>query len=116
MTSTARSAMRLASSWMVIVSGTITSRMSFSFGSSARWPVSALHAAAERGERARALVVARVASVRLPRRLSLVVVFGVFGAAGAGPRPAPAPTPGRRNAALTSTSSERLRGAPLDGT
>ena len=33
MTSTARSAMRLASSWMVIASGIVTSRTSFSFGS-----------------------------------------------------------------------------------
>src|SRR4029078_6928987 len=39
MTSTARSAMRLASSWMVIASGIVTSRTSFSFGSLLRSPV-----------------------------------------------------------------------------
>src|SRR5271157_3232382 len=39
MTSTARSAMRLASSWIVIVSGIVTSRTIFSFGSLSRWPV-----------------------------------------------------------------------------
>jgi len=30
--------MRLASSWMVIASGIVTSRISFSFGSFAAWP------------------------------------------------------------------------------
>src|SRR3981189_769578 len=37
-TSTARSAIRLASSWIVIASGIVTSRTSFSFGSFAAWP------------------------------------------------------------------------------
>ena len=52
MTSTARSAMRLASSWMVIASGIVTSRTSFSFGSLLFSCGAALHAAAERGLRA----------------------------------------------------------------
>ena len=52
MTSTARSDMRLASSWMVIASGMITSRMSFSFGSFAGMALQPLGAAAERGDRA----------------------------------------------------------------
>src|ERR1700724_2834344 len=38
-TSTERSAMRLASSWMVMVSGSVTSRAIFSFGSLSRWPL-----------------------------------------------------------------------------
>ena len=37
---------------MVIVSGMVTSRTSFSFGSSAAWPLQPLRAAAERGDRA----------------------------------------------------------------
>ena len=52
MTSTARSAMRLASSWMVIASGIVTSRTSFSFGSLLFSRGAALHAAAERRLRA----------------------------------------------------------------
>ncbi len=40
MTSTARSDMRLARSEMVIASGIVTSRTSFSFGSSEAWPLS----------------------------------------------------------------------------
>ena len=52
MTSTARSAMRLASSWMVIASGIVTSRTSFSFGSLLFSVVRRLLAAAERRLRA----------------------------------------------------------------
>ena len=57
MTSTARSAMRLASSWMVIASGIVTSRTSFSFGSLLVSRGAALHAAAERRLRALAHLV-----------------------------------------------------------
>ena len=57
MTSTARSAMRLASSWMVIASGIVTSRTSFSLGSSLCSRGAALRAAAERRVRALAHLV-----------------------------------------------------------
>ena len=56
-TSTARSDMRLASSWMVIVSGSTTSRESFSFSGPAN-ALQALDAAPEGGDRARALFLA----------------------------------------------------------
>ena len=48
MTSTPRSDMRFASSWIVIVSGTVTSRCSFSLFSRVAMPGHALRAAAER--------------------------------------------------------------------
>ena len=53
----ARSAMRFASSWMVIVSGMITSRAIFSFGSFCLVALQALDAAAERCDRAHALLL-----------------------------------------------------------
>ena len=52
MTSTPRSDMRLASSWMVIVSGMVTSRTSFSFVLAVAMAGHALRAAAERRDRA----------------------------------------------------------------
>ena len=59
MTSTARSDMRLASSWMVIVSGSTISRAIFSFCSCIAHALEALGAAAERGDRTRALLLGR---------------------------------------------------------
>ena len=56
-TSTARSDMRLASSWMLMASGITTSRISFSFGSFDCMPLQALGAAAERSDRALAHVI-----------------------------------------------------------
>ena len=50
--------MRLASSWIVIVSGIITSRASFSFCLDLAVAGEALHAAAEGGDGAGALVLA----------------------------------------------------------
>ena len=57
MTSTERSVMRLASSWMVITSGMITSRMTLSRGCwmPACLQLLALALAAQRGQRALAL-------------------------------------------------------------
>ena len=81
MTSTARSDMRLASSWMVIASGIITSRMSFSFGSLAACPfrrwVRRRNEAIERSRTSSAL--SAVTSVRRPRSFcgpGLWVVLG----------------------------------------
>ena len=60
-TSTARSAMRLASSWMVIVSGMVTSRAIFSFGSFGWWPF-------RRCTRRRNAATERMRSSSSPRR------------------------------------------------
>ena len=91
-TSTARSAMRLASSWMVMASGIVTSRMSFSFGSFEAWPlrrwVRRRNDAIERSRTSSAL--SAVTSVRRPRCLAgagFAVVFG--GAAGRATPPGP---------------------------
>ncbi len=69
MTSTARSDMRLASSWMVMASGITTSRISFSFGSLEAWPfrrwVRRRNEAIERSRTSSAL--SAVTSVRRPR-------------------------------------------------
>ena len=58
MTSTLRSAIRSASSWMVIVSGRITSRMIFSRTPGWHRHACALHPPPHRGEQQRALVLA----------------------------------------------------------
>ena len=69
MTSTPRSDMRLASSWIVMVSGMMTSRMSFSFGSSLAWPFRrCVRRRNEATERSRtSSVLSAVTSVRRPR-------------------------------------------------
>src|SRR5882672_8094706 len=73
-TSTARSDMRLASSWMVIASGIVTSRASFSLASLAAWPlrrwVRRRNDATERSRTSSA--VSAVTSVSRPRRLFLL--------------------------------------------
>ena len=101
-TSTARSDMRLASSWMVMTSGIVTSRTSFSLGSLAAWPlvrrwVRRRNDATERSRSSSA--VSAVTRVSRPRRFSGPVRVG-FGA-GAG-RAAP---PGRRAVRGASSSS-----------
>src|ERR1700682_1305745 len=74
MTSTARSDMRLASSWILMASGMITSRTSFSFGSLGCCPFRRWGGGAEGGERAFAHVMGiecsgqRQASALLLRR------------------------------------------------
>src|SRR5260370_1410747 len=69
MTSTARSDMRLASSWMLMASGMTTSRTSFSFGSFEAWPfrrwVRRRNEAIERSRTSSAF--SAVTSVRRPR-------------------------------------------------
>ena len=102
-TSTARSDMRLASSWMVIVSGMITSRAIFSFCSTWRWPVRRwLRRRNDATERVRSSSpeVAAV-TVRRPRRFSspgaaLGALSTVAGLAA---------TPGRRMTRAPSSSS-----------
>ena len=72
MTSTARSDMRLARSWMVIASGIVTSRTSFSFGSLEAWPLSRwVRRRNEATERSRTSSArSAVTSVRRPRCFS----------------------------------------------
>ena len=102
-TSTARSDMRLASSWMVMVSGMITSRAIFSFCSTWRWPVRRwLRRRNDATERVRSSSpeVAAV-TVRRPRRFSspgaaLGALRTVAGLAA---------TPGRRIVRAPSSSS-----------
>src|SRR3984957_8374939 len=93
MTSTPRSAMRLASSWIVMVSGMITSRTSFSLGSVSRWPAMRCtrrrNDATERSRTSSAL--SAVTTVRRPRRFS-PVTFAGLGAGGG--RMAPPPRAG----------------------
>lgn len=83
MTSTARSDMRLASSWMVIASGMITSRISFSFGSFEAWPFSRWvrrrNEAIERSRTSSAL--SAVTTVRRPRSFCRPGLWVVLGAA-----------------------------------
>src|ERR1700689_4195063 len=81
MTSTARSDMRLASSWILMASGITTSRISFSFGSFEAWPfrrwVRRRNEAIERSRTSSAL--SAVTSVSRPRCFcgdGLAVVFG----------------------------------------
>ena len=113
MTSTARSDMRLASSWMVIVSGIVTSRTIFSFCSLSRWPVMRCvrrrNEATERSRSSSAL--SAVTSVRRPRCFG-APARGAFGA-GAGRTGAP-PMPrraGRRSSSSASGVSLRAIGA-----
>ena len=116
MTSTARSDMRLASSWMLMASGITTSRISFSFGSLdwcplRRW-VRRRNEAIERSRTSSA--VSAVTSVRRPRCLAgagLAVVFG--GTAG---RTAP-PGPRRiwRGPSSSSVASAATPGARAAG-
>ena len=100
--------MRLASSWMVIVSGIVTSRAIFSFCSTWRWPMRRwLRRRKEASERVRSSSPeVALARVRRPRRFSSPgAVLGVFGrAAGL------AATPGRRMARAPSSCPPRRRG------
>ena len=84
MTSTARSAMRLASSWMVIASGIVTSRTSFSFGSllfsEVRRCTRRRNDASERSRTSSALIA--VTSVRRPRGRSVAVLAARVGRCG----------------------------------
>ena len=117
MTSTARSDMRLASSWIVIASGIVTSRMSFSFGSLAACPfrrwVRRRNEAIERSRTSSAL--SAVTSVRRPRSFCgpglWVVLGGVTG------RMAP-PGPRRiwRGPSSSSEPSAATPGARAGGT
>ena len=101
-TSTARSAMRLASSWMVMTSGIVTSRTSFSLGSLAAWPlvrrcVRRRNDATERSRSSSA--VSAVTKVSRPRR------FSAPGRAGFGATAGRAAPPGRRAVRGASSSS-----------
>src|SRR5262252_1057030 len=73
-TSTARSDIRLASSWMVITSGILTSRTSFSLGSWLAWPLSRwVRRRNDATERSRSSsAVSAVTSVSRPRHFFLV--------------------------------------------
>jgi hypothetical protein len=103
-TSTARSAMRLASSWMVIVSGMTTSRMIFSRGPSwARARSRSRRRRIEVSDRARSESSSAVERVSLPRRRSSTRFTGFGSATRVGAvftRP--------RRAALRSSSSSPL--------
>ena len=101
-TSTARSDMRLARSEMVIASGMVTSRTSFSFGSAEAWPLSRwVRRRNEATERSRTSSArSAVTSVRRPRSLA-GAPRGAAGRAVAG-RAAP---PGRRDVRGASSSS-----------
>ena len=97
--------MRLASSWMVIVSGIVTSRAIFSFGSLSRWPLRRwTRRRNEATERSRtSSAVSAVTRVRRPRRFSPPLRVGFGAGAGrsgtAGPRRAGgAPRPRRPRA------------------
>ena len=83
MTSTARSAMRLASSWTVIVSGMTTSRTIFSRGpcSSVRARSRSRRRRIEASERSRSVSSRALTSVSLPRRRSSTRLTG-FGSGG----------------------------------
>ena len=85
MTSTARSDMRLARSWMVIASGIVTSRTSFSFGSLDAMPLSrCVRRRNEATERSRTSSArSAVTSVRRPRCFSTPARGAGRGAAGA---------------------------------
>ena len=108
-TSTARSAMRLASSWMVMVSGMVTSRTSFSFGSSAAWPFSRCtrrrNAATERSRSSSAL--SAVTRVSRPRLFGAALRVGL--GAGAGRTVPPGP---RRVRGASSSSGSSAGRAP----
>src|SRR6478735_2463663 len=113
MTSTARSDMRLASSWMLMASGITTSRASFSFGSLAACPfrrwVRRRNEAIERSRTSSAL--SAVTSVRRPRSFcgpGLWVVLG--GTAGRMAPPGP-----RRIWRGPSSSSEASAATPRAG-
>ena len=101
MTSTARSVMRLASSWMVIASGMVTSRTSFSFGSALAWPLSRwVRRRNEATERSRTSSArSAVTKVRRPRSLA-GAPRGAAGRAAAGRA-----APGRRDVRGVSSSS-----------
>ena len=108
-TSTARSDMRFASSWIVIVSGTMTSRASFSFGSAARLPVRrCMRRRNEASERVRSSSPpVAVAIVSRPRLRLPPGARGVFG--GVMIRVG---MPGRRMMRLPSASSSAWTGRP----
>jgi hypothetical protein len=100
--------MRLASSWIVIVSGIVTSRAIFSFCSTWRWPMRRwLRRRNDATERVRSSSpeVAAV-TVKRPRRRSSPGVLGVFGTA-----TGLAATPGRRMVRGPSSSSVAARAA-----
>ena len=109
-TSTPRSAMRLASSWMVMVSGIVTSRTSFSLGSVSRWPAMRWtrrrNEATERSRTSSALKA--VTTVRRRRLFSTVGRTGLAATAGR-------MTPPRRvvRGASSSSASSTGRGACL---
>ena len=109
MTSTARSDMRFASSWIVIVSGMMTSRMIFSLGSFEAMPfmrwTRRLNAATERVRSSSP--VSTLVTVRRPRDFS-VPAFARSGLAGAG-----AFTPGLRTPRFSSSSSRAGFGGTL---
>src|SRR5204863_203490 len=84
--STARSAIRLASSWIVIASGIVTSRTSFSFGSllfsEVRRCTRRRNEASERSRTSSALMA--VTSVSRPRGRSVAVLAAGVGRCGGG--------------------------------
>ena len=100
-TSTARSDMRLARSEIVIASGMVTSRTSFSFGSSEAWPLSrCVRRRNEATERSRTSSArSAVTSVRRPRSFA-GAPRGAAGRAAAGRA-----APGRRDFGGPSSSS-----------
>ena len=116
-TSTARSAMRLASSWMVIASGMITSRISFSFGSFEAWPlrrwVRRRNEAIDRSRTSSAL--SAVTTVRRPRSFCGPGLWVVFGAATGRAAP-PGPRRIWRGPSSSSEASAATPGARAGGT
>src|SRR6266508_3168932 len=111
-TSALRSAMRLASSWMVMVSGMVTSRTSFSFGSSAVCPFNRCtrrrKAATERSRSSSALSAVTTVS-RL--RFFCAPLRGALGA-GAG-RAAPGPRRVRGTSSSSGSSAGRAPGLAI---
>src|SRR3981081_2666889 len=107
-TSTARSAMRLASSWIVIASGIVTSRTSFSFGSFAAWPFRRwTRRRKDATERSRTSPASSaVTTVRRPRLFCGPARVGFGAVAGrAGPPPRRG---GRRGAAAAAGRARRV--------
>src|SRR3984957_9771711 len=116
MTSTARSDMRLASSWILMASGMTTSRVSFSFGSFdacpfSRW-VRRRNEAIERSRTSSAL--SAVTSVRRPRCLAGAGLAVGFGAA-AGRTAPPGPRRTWRGPSSSSLISAAMPGARAVG-
>ena len=107
MTARAGSAMRLASSWMVITSGIVTSRTSFSFGSADHLLLAPLIAALEGGDgMLRLFVGLEGGDDREPSARLLLLRGARVGLGASTGRPAP----GRRGRGASSSSSGATTG------